>query len=205
MGLLDVSPFQEDRDGALDRYLAGEASAGDLAVLARSLDGRPAGWAELACLREVVRGPIEYPPMASGDEMWARLAGRVAAGAEVAPIIRWRRRGRWVAAVGALAASLVMAVALGHRGAPIGAVAPVPSGATGVEETASAPLDTARTAVPETSREVAATSTGESARPDVARAPYDGTPLEAGGVRGDRARAMSLADDAPGAADTSWP
>jgi hypothetical protein len=225
-GLAVVSTSDWDEDalrGPLDRYLRGEERAEDAAALESWVAGRPAARQELESLRTVVRAPFVYPLLADADAMWAAMARRI----ELAPPARRQRRAPvwvrgWVPIVGTIAAALVVAVMLARRPAPIERVASVPVGELplgAIPDTEAAPTSPPQPAAEKNSGAVVgnrshnrtvASGSRELAEDslDVARAPYAGTPFNdnPNTSRGEAsARETSLADDAPGAADTHWP
>jgi hypothetical protein len=186
-------------------------SDADRAALDEWAAGEPAGWRELSQLRSFVRAPVVYPPMASGEELWQRVAERVGRGR------RRRVLTRWVPLVGSLAAALVVASVVVNRGRvvavqvqvglPLSAIpdSDVPAPVGEVDRVGRPePASSASSASSELSASSATVRPIEMAEndADVARSPYAGTPLD----YADRAnQAMRLTDDVPGAADTPWP
>jgi hypothetical protein len=196
---------------------------------ARELRERPEVRAELEALRAVVRAPMAYPALASGDVLWERISTRMVS-ADVVALHRrtgWRRLAAprtWVPLVGALAAAIIVGTVILPRRAPIEQVA----SASSYQPSTVSPVETsADTGVPGGTVEdghAAASPAGER-RPanagrasvssagrarmtdtvDVARSPYAGTPLD--GTAGESARSVALTtpDEDPGAADTHWP
>jgi hypothetical protein len=198
---------------ALDRYLVGENTGFDDAVLDAWLSEHPDERDALASLKAFVRAPISSAGASSGDAMYSAIARRMQ---EPLPL-RASRRMRVVAALGAFAAAIIVVlfpVLHEYESRPIGVTAgrvavakaatptavTVPAPTATVPETITAPASPAPSGVvlaarPSHGRAVSAERSDAASDAGLSRSPDDVAP----------AGEVSLADDRPGAADTHWP
>jgi hypothetical protein len=191
---------------ALDRYLVGENTGFDDAVLDAWLSEHPDERDALASLKAFVHAPIALAGTSSGDAMYSAIARRMQ---EPLPL-RASRRMRVVAALGAFAAAIIVVlfpVLREYESRPIAvtagrvAVAKAVSPPASVPEAiAAAPASPAPSGVvlaarPSHGRAVSAERSDAASDVGLSRSPDDVAP----------AGEVSLADDRPGAADTHWP
>ncbi|HWZ57424.1 MAG TPA: hypothetical protein VNW46_00510 [Gemmatimonadaceae bacterium] len=194
----------------LDRYLSDSGSTEERRALETWLSEHPASLGGLASLRSFVREPGPPTLTTGADDLWAGMARRMASR---------RRLRRWTVGseLGAIAAGLLIAAVLlgrggvgasGHRDTTIVATvgkAVANTAAVSVAESVDGAADTAHVAsgtLGRARRTVGSAGRHAHGAREVSRPRDDGVPPVEGDVG---ARAVSLADDRPGAADTHWP